>query len=159
MHAKQAQLPSGERVQVRAKEKSFRWSDKVVEHQKDLYTEKFGQEPACLSGDLEADNLGAFQQSYDKLRMEHPEWTEQHLSNEAVRETPFGKTREKFGYGDFDVTATKPQTVTVKDRELQDVPTKVRVEATPSSGTAEQVPQATPSADAPSSPSRSTEDR
>lgn len=30
VHAKQAQLPSGERVQVQAKGKSFRWSDQVV---------------------------------------------------------------------------------------------------------------------------------
>jgi hypothetical protein len=130
VHAKQAQLPSGERVQVKAI--GFRWSDQVVQQMTDLHTKHFGEAPTCLSGDLEADNLGYFQQAYDQLRIEHEDWTPEQRANEAARATPFGRTREKFNHGNFDVTATDPKDVSFRGNELEQVPTRVRVEALPS---------------------------
>jgi hypothetical protein len=93
-----------------------------------VFGEIFGRAPANMSGDLEAANRSIFQKEFARLREAHPEWSNEAIANEAVKATPFAKNRITAGYGDFSVTASDYANVSP---ELQNVPTRIRVEALP----------------------------
>jgi hypothetical protein len=59
-------------------------------------------------------------------------------AQQAIKATPFGKARIKFGYGDFGVTATKLEPVDLGgELGTQRVPTIVKVSARLTPGTGE----------------------
>ena len=129
LEAKQALLPSGERVQVNAK--GFRWSDAAWDSAMNGYREMFGSAPPNASGDLARSNLEVFQKNFAQIRAEHPGRSNQQIADEAVKSTPFGTTRLERGYGDMRVKASDYGSATVRGVELSDVPRAVTVEALP----------------------------
>jgi len=129
LEAKQALLPSGERVQVNAK--GFRWSDAAWDSAMNGYREMFGSAPPNASGELARSNLAVFQKNFAQIRAEHPGWSNQQIADEAVKSTPFGTTRLERGYGDMRVKASDYGSATVRGVELSDVPRAVTVEALP----------------------------
>lgn len=129
LHSKQAQLPSGERVQVKLTD--ARWTDAALGKAVEAHTQQFGEPPTNLGGELAADNLGIFQKAYHAERLANPELTPQELADRAVLETPFAKTRVKLNYGDFRVSASEFGDASFGKDSMIDVPTKVLVEALP----------------------------
>ena len=136
LHTKQALLPNGQRVQL--KPNGFRWTPEALRHAMQVFRRLFGHAPENMSGDLAADNLGRFQRSYASLREAHPDWSPQQLGNEAVKETPFGRTRIEAGYGDLSVRMSEFGNASPSGgAAVANVPLGVRVEAFPSQGPVE----------------------
>jgi hypothetical protein len=132
IHSKQAMLPSGERVQLDAT--GFRWSDAAWDGAMNGYRGIYASIPPNASGVLEATNLAIFQKNFAQMRADHPGWSNQQIANEAIKSTPFGRTRLERGYGDMRVEASDYGNATVRGVEMSDVPRAVTVVAFAAAG-------------------------
>lgn len=134
LDVKNATLPNGQRVSLRAK--GFSWTPESLRASMRMFAARFGQPPAVLGGELAWDNLTNFQKEFAQIKSANPGMSNEAIANEAIRRISFGTHRITIGYGDFSVKVSSFGDVTLKNRQvLQNVPQHVEVIARPTQST------------------------
>jgi hypothetical protein len=132
LYPQETTLPSGEPVTLAPK--GFSWTPEALRAAMETYARKFGRRPPNMSGEIERGNLANFQSEFVRIRESNPGLSVQEIANQAIRLISFGKHRIAMGYGNLSVRASNFADVTVKGQAHTNVPTKVLIDALPTTG-------------------------
>lgn len=112
------------------KGEDFGITNEILKRSIEIYTESHGEAPEFLDGSIIKSNLANFQNEYVKIRSELPAGTsEKEISEIAIKNISFGRERVKLGYDDISVDASSFKTIEVDGKILENVPTKVKIQA------------------------------